>query len=180
MTTKFQKKNIFFVKRKGKGLHVYSIAKSRVTMFLTKPAKMCFRLIAAGEQVDKSQTATLKTASFFVIFIIFFRAIFDIFSKPNHTTFFLRYFTIHLSFYGKKTFIFGNDTFIRDSAHVSCKISKTSTIQPLRSVLYQEMIKPTYKCKQFIINFTQGLLVSCISISNDSVYIAIKLLLYSD
>lgn len=49
MTTKFQKKNIFFVKRKGKGLHVYSIAKSRVTMFWTKPAKMCFRLIAAGE-----------------------------------------------------------------------------------------------------------------------------------
>lgn len=49
MTTKFQKKNFFFIKRKGKGLHVYSIAKSRLTMFLTKTAKMCFRLIAAGE-----------------------------------------------------------------------------------------------------------------------------------
>ena len=49
MTTKFQKKIFFFVKRKGKGLHVYSIAKSRLTMFLTKTAKMCFRLIAAGE-----------------------------------------------------------------------------------------------------------------------------------
>ena len=118
----------FFVKRKGKGLHVYSIAKSRVTMLLTKTAKMCFRLIAAGEYVEKSQTATLKTASFFVIFIIFFRAIFNIFSKPNHTTFFFRYFTIHFSFYGKKTFIFGNDTLIRDLAHVSCRISKTCTI----------------------------------------------------
>ena len=60
---------------------MYSIAKSRVTMFLTKrTAKMCFRLLAAGELVEKSQTPTLKTGSFF-LFLLFFPELFSIYSQ---------------------------------------------------------------------------------------------------